>query len=129
MTERPPVIATEAPTAWMERMEVGRAVPLPLIRGPIYERNIPANDYNRERQKQLQSVQREPSLRPLEKHNYRSDGLLDVNPNGPHPIFELIRNAEKTWDARLAKASKTLSEAVAEYQRRYTRLPPRNFDI
>ncbi|KAG6849668.1 hypothetical protein C0991_011204, partial [Blastosporella zonata] len=83
---------------------------------------------NHKRQNNI-AVEREAPLPPLEKHNYRSDGLLDVNPNGPHPIFELIRNAEKTWDARLAKASKTLSEAVAEYQRRYARLPPRGFDI
>ncbi|KAG6883534.1 hypothetical protein C0993_005630 [Termitomyces sp. T159_Od127] len=66
---------------------------------------------------------------PLEKHTYRSDGLLEVNPNGPHPIYELIRNAEAAWDAKLQRASKTLAEAVAEYQRRYKRLPPKGFDV
>lgn len=64
----------------------------------------------------------------LEKHRYRSDGLLEVNPNGAHPIFELILDAEAAWDAKLTRSSKTLAEAVAEYQRRYKRLPPRGFD-
>ncbi|KAG6884641.1 hypothetical protein C0993_009358 [Termitomyces sp. T159_Od127] len=64
----------------------------------------------------------------LEKHLYRSDGLLEVNPNGMHPIFELIRDAEAAWDAKLERSSKTLAEAVVEYQRRYKRLPPRGFD-
>lgn len=65
---------------------------------------------------------------PLQQHNYRSDGLLEVNPNGPHPIFELIENAEAEWEAKLASSSKTLTQAVAEYQRRYKRLPPLGFD-
>lgn len=65
---------------------------------------------------------------PLQKHNYRSDGLLEVNPDGPHPIFELIRNAEVEWEAKLARSSKTLAQAVVEYQRRYKRLPPLGFD-
>lgn len=65
---------------------------------------------------------------PLKQHKYRSDGLLEVNPNGPHPIFELIRNAEKEWEAKLASSSKTLAQAVAEYQRRYKRLPPLGFN-
>lgn len=65
---------------------------------------------------------------PLQQHQYRSDGLLEVNPDGPHPIFELIRNAESEWEAKLATSSKTLTQAVAEYQRRYKRPPPLGFD-
>ncbi|KAF5381689.1 hypothetical protein D9615_005598 [Tricholomella constricta] len=65
---------------------------------------------------------------PLQMHNYRDDGLLEVNPNGPHPIFELIRNAEANWNAKLARSSKTLAEAVAEYERRYKRPAPLGFD-
>ena len=65
---------------------------------------------------------------PLQQHNYRPDGLVEVNPDGPHPIFELIRNAEEEWQAKLARSSKTLAQAVAEYQRRYKRLPPLGFD-
>jgi hypothetical protein len=65
---------------------------------------------------------------PLKDHNYRSDGLLEVSPDGSHPIFELIRNAEEEWDAKLASSSKTLAQAVAEYHRRYKRPPPLGFD-
>lgn len=64
----------------------------------------------------------------LENHTYTNDGLLVVNPNGPHPIFELMRDAEAAWDAKLARASKTLEEAVTEYRRRYRRAPPLGFD-
>lgn len=61
-------------------------------------------------------------------HIYRSDGLLEVNPGGAHPIFELIRNAGRLWSAKLQKASKTFDEAVDEYVKRYHRLPPAGFD-
>ena len=64
----------------------------------------------------------------LEKHTYRADGLLEVNPNGPHPIFKLIRDAEVAWKNKHRRASKTLREAVVEYKRRYKRDPPRGFD-
>jgi hypothetical protein len=65
---------------------------------------------------------------PLQKHHYRSDGLVEVNPDGPHPIFELIRNAEAEWEAKLATSSKTLAQAVVEYERRYKRPPPLGFN-
>ncbi|KAF8066953.1 hypothetical protein FPV67DRAFT_1768934 [Lyophyllum atratum] len=64
----------------------------------------------------------------LQEHRYRTDGLLEVNPNGPHPIFELIRNAEAEWDVKVARSSKTVDEAAAEYERRYKRQPPLGFD-
>lgn len=64
----------------------------------------------------------------LEEHTYTPDGLLTVNPNGPHPIFELMDNAERDWKAKLQRASKTLDEAVMEYERRYKRPPPLGFD-
>ncbi|KAI6096328.1 glycosyl transferase family 90-domain-containing protein [Pisolithus croceorrhizus] len=64
----------------------------------------------------------------LENHTYTNDGLLIVNPKGPHPIFELMRDAEAAWNAKLARASKTLEEAVIEYRRRYKRPPPLGFD-
>ncbi|PFH51587.1 glycosyltransferase family 90 protein [Amanita thiersii Skay4041] len=68
------------------------------------------------------------SLRSLETHTYREDGLVEVNPNGPHPIFKLIRDAEKAWERKHRRASRTLREAVREYKRRYMRDPPRGFD-
>ncbi|KAF9240418.1 glycosyl transferase family 90-domain-containing protein [Melanogaster broomeanus] len=70
----------------------------------------------------------EPELRPLEEHTYTTDGLLVVNPNGPHPIFELIHKAKIDWEAKLARASKSLDAAVVEYKRRYKRPPPLGFD-
>jgi hypothetical protein len=70
-----------------------------------------------------------PAKPKLEKHTYRLDGLLEVNPNGPHPIYELIREAERKWEQKLQSASKTLVDAVHEYRRRYNRNPPKGFDI
>jgi hypothetical protein len=65
----------------------------------------------------------------LEVHEYRYDGLLEVNDNGPHPIYELIARAESAWQDKHKRASKTLPEAVKEYRRRYGRDPPRGFDL
>jgi hypothetical protein len=65
---------------------------------------------------------------PLQRHQYRRDGLLEVNEDGPHPIYELMARAEAAWQEKLASASKTLPEAVREYRRRYHRAPPRGFD-
>ncbi|EKM77598.1 hypothetical protein AGABI1DRAFT_77101 [Agaricus bisporus var. burnettii JB137-S8] len=65
----------------------------------------------------------------LEKHFYRGDGLLEVNYGGAHPIFELVRRAERDWEDKLKRASKTLVDAVKEYRRRYNRDPPKGFDI
>ncbi|KAG9311046.1 hypothetical protein JVU11DRAFT_8944 [Chiua virens] len=61
-------------------------------------------------------------------HGLSPEGLLIVDPDAPHPIFQLIRDAEAAWDAKCARASKTLDEAVAEYKRRYRRAPPLGFD-
>ncbi|KAF8576914.1 glycosyltransferase family 90 protein [Ramaria rubella] len=63
------------------------------------------------------------------KHTYRADGLLEVNPRGKHPIFELITRAETQWRRKVERQSKTLEEAVAEYKRRYKRVPPKGFEI
>jgi len=69
------------------------------------------------------------SVTRLGKHKYRPDGLLELNPNGPHPIFELVERAERAWADRQARASKTMPEAVKEYRRRYGRNPPKGFDL
>ncbi|KAG2140698.1 glycosyl transferase family 90-domain-containing protein [Suillus clintonianus] len=73
-------------------------------------------------------VQEERQPAPLGDHYYGDDGLLVVNPNGPHPIIELIERAEQAWEKKLDRASNTLSEAVAEYKRRYRRSPPIHFE-
>ncbi|KAF8126811.1 hypothetical protein EV363DRAFT_1524658 [Boletus edulis] len=70
----------------------------------------------------------EQALPPLGKHTLTSDGLLVANPHGPHPIFQLIHDAEAAWEAKRERASKTLQEAVAEYRQRYRRSPPLGFD-
>lgn len=45
-----------------------------------------------------------------------------------HPIHELVANATKVWQNKLARQSKTLESAVKEYTRRYKRIPPKGFD-
>lgn len=61
-------------------------------------------------------------------HAYRLDGLMEFVPNGPHPVYELIRVSEKKWKDKLGRASRTLKDAVEEYRRRYQRMPPKGFD-
>jgi hypothetical protein len=65
---------------------------------------------------------------PIQSHSFRSDGLLEVNPNGRHPIYDLIERAEAEWDKKMKRQSRTLDEAVVEYKRRYRRAPPKGFD-
>ncbi|KAG6907688.1 hypothetical protein DXG01_007791 [Tephrocybe rancida] len=66
---------------------------------------------------------------PISAHHvYSPNGLLQVNPDGIHPILALIRSAEDEWDRKLDRASRTLEEAVKEYKRRYRRDPPVGFD-
>ena len=65
----------------------------------------------------------------LGKHKFRPDGLLEVNMEGAHPIFELISRAEKEWEDKLRRASTTFPEVVQEYKRRYKRAPPKGFDL
>lgn len=76
-----------------------------------------------------QQVPRKPQPPAIRKHKFRSDGLLHVNLEGAHPIFELISRAEKEWEAKLRSASKTFKEVVQEYKRRYKRAPPKGFDL
>ncbi|ESK95111.1 glycosyltransferase family 90 protein [Moniliophthora roreri MCA 2997] len=69
-----------------------------------------------------------PPPPPPPEHHYRDDGLVEVNPEAPHPIFELIERAEEAWTKKLQTASTSLEEAVVEYKRRYKRKPPKGFD-
>ncbi|EEB89018.1 hypothetical protein MPER_12940 [Moniliophthora perniciosa FA553] len=69
-----------------------------------------------------------PPPPPPPGHHYRDDGLVEVNPEAPHPIFELIKRAEEAWTTKLQTASTSLEEAVGEYKRRYKRKPPKGFD-
>jgi len=45
-----------------------------------------------------------------------------------HPIPKLMEEAEARFREKLARQSTTLKAAVAEYQRRYKRPPPKGFD-
>jgi hypothetical protein len=74
---------------------------------------------------------KDPDINPqkaLGSHHFRSDGLLVVNSDGSHPIYELITRAENAWNTKLRHASKSFDQAVVEYRRRYHREPPRGFD-
>ncbi|KAJ1307235.1 hypothetical protein OPQ81_001349 [Rhizoctonia solani] len=64
----------------------------------------------------------------MPSHVYRDDGLVEVNPEGRHPIYDLIARAEKEWNSKLERQSRHLADAVDEYERRYGRPPPPNFD-
>ncbi|KAJ7719085.1 hypothetical protein DFH07DRAFT_872353 [Mycena maculata] len=57
-----------------------------------------------------------------------ANGLLEVNPEGPHPIFQLIHGAEAAWSHKLRRASTNFPQVVEEYRRRYKRAPPRGFE-
>jgi Sec-independent protein translocase protein TatA len=65
----------------------------------------------------------------LGKHLFRADGLVEVNEDGAHPIYELISRAEQEWEKKLKRVSRTLGQASNEYRRRYKRRPPKGFDL
>ncbi|KAL8293575.1 hypothetical protein RQP46_000276 [Phenoliferia psychrophenolica] len=50
-----------------------------------------------------------------------------VPPNQPHPIHLLISDAKRDWNKKLARQSKTVREAVEEYEQRYKMRPPKGF--
>lgn len=50
-------------------------------------------------------------------------------PRSSHPVWSLITDAQKEFEALKARQSKSLPEAVTEYRRRYGIPPPPNFDI
>lgn len=66
---------------------------------------------------------RRPGERP------RKPDAMPVDPaQQPHPIHYLIQQAKEDWNAKLRRQSTTLDEAVAEYEWRYKRRPPKGFD-
>ncbi|KAF8517358.1 hypothetical protein BU17DRAFT_76415 [Hysterangium stoloniferum] len=74
-------------------------------------------------------AKRKRNSEALGKHTYHADGLMEVNPKGKHPIYELIATSEIQWKRKLVRQSKTLRQAVEEYRRRYGRAPPKGFEI
>lgn len=65
------------------------------------------------------------------RHLYSSTGHLLVSDraDAPHPIPVLLGLGEKRWEELLSRQSRTLEEAVQEYNRRYGRQPPKGFDV
>jgi len=44
-----------------------------------------------------------------------------------YPILQLIHNASQAWEAKLARQSQSLPQAIKEYKKRYNRPPPTGF--
>ncbi|TXT13364.1 hypothetical protein VHUM_00731 [Vanrija humicola] len=63
-------------------------------------------------------------------HVFSSTGhmVLSRDAAAPHPIPLLLALGERRWEELLARQSRTLADAAAEYERRYGRPPPRGFD-
>lgn len=106
-------------TAWLQPPKKSRTE-MPRLALGSDERKKDAKGY--------QKVSWEDHRAALKKHKFYSNGLLEVNPNGQHPIFDLIEQSEAAWKAKLKSASRSLHEAVIEYERRYGRKPPLGFD-
>lgn len=64
-------------------------------------------------------------------HQFSHTGHLLISdaPGSPHPIPLLLSLGEKRWEELLSRQSQSLGEAVREYERRYSRKPPKGFDI
>lgn len=58
----------------------------------------------------------------------RRDGRLLIVEGQEHPIPRLIERAKRRWRKLNDKQSKTFTQAVREYMRRYGRNPPKGFD-
>mgnify|MGYP006876495415 CR=1 FL=1 len=70
----------------------------------------------------------------FQSHFFSPTGHLVLPPHQdgtptPHPIPMLLALGEKKWENLLARQSRTLEQAVEEYQRRYGRPPPKGFDV
>jgi hypothetical protein len=57
------------------------------------------------------------------------DPSILLDQGSVHPVQQLWRRAEHDFVSCNASQSKSLSEAVAEYRRRYDRSPPPHFDV
>ncbi|KIM34566.1 glycosyltransferase family 90 protein [Serendipita vermifera MAFF 305830] len=69
-----------------------------------------------------------PVRKPRPQHRRISNGLVETNMEGRHPLVDLIDKAASTWKNRLASQTETFREAVKEYTRRYGRPPPKGFN-
>jgi hypothetical protein len=79
--------------------------------------------------RRMKSGSRKHSLPPNRAHPVDKHGMLLVDPtSGIHPISQLMDDAARQWAEKVARQSKTLEEAIAEYKRRNHRPPPKGFD-
>ncbi|KAL8757052.1 MAG: hypothetical protein Q9199_002493 [Rusavskia elegans] len=75
------------------------------------------------------SVLRRPSQSPVvDTSSAPEPAIIPTSDDTSHPIHQLITKAELEFDGLKSRQSKTLSEAVNEYRRRYKLSPPPNFD-
>ncbi|SCV72268.1 BQ2448_4962 [Microbotryum intermedium] len=58
----------------------------------------------------------------------RKDGRLLLKEGEVHPIPAMMARAKKQWKELKGRQSKTFKEAVADYEKRYKRKPPKGFD-
>ncbi|KAK3332485.1 hypothetical protein B0T19DRAFT_104415 [Cercophora scortea] len=75
-----------------------------------------------------QGQEQEPLPRLLNVEKNPLDRYPKPAPGGSHPIWHLTTSAERDLDLVKSKQSRTLSQAVREYRRRYGMPPPPNFD-
>ncbi|KAI5291859.1 capsule-associated protein CAP1 [Ascosphaera aggregata] len=61
--------------------------------------------------------------------SFPPEGPLGGTSSQDHPIEQLIKQSLEKVRGRKARQSKTLKEAVSEYQRRYSMPPPPYFDV
>lgn len=98
------------------------------------DRGSPGSTPRSTRPSDMAAGRKRPRLPPLAERRQVGDhpirnGLLEVDlDNTLHPIYQLIRDARERWDAKVARQSRTLKDAMAEYRRRYKRNPPTGFD-
>ncbi|KAL4769322.1 hypothetical protein BDW60DRAFT_218916 [Aspergillus nidulans var. acristatus] len=68
------------------------------------------------------------SFTPFLQPNEPSDDTIDRFPSDTHPVTALVEDAEQRFNKLLERQSRTLSDAVKEYRRRYNMHPPPHFD-
>ncbi|KAG0648289.1 Beta-1, partial [Hyphodiscus hymeniophilus] len=76
----------------------------------------------------LDSIPKPPKKPPPQTSEPDSSISEPYHTGTGHPIWQLIKDAEQDFEKQLEGQSKTLKEAVVEYQRRYGIPPPPNFD-
>ena len=125
LTQNPPLDAATKARLAHERAE--RALQDPLGHHIAAAPAIPAKAAQRHRDADpLRKAQ--VHLPESQSSSMHENGLFVAKEGERHPILSLIEKGKKDWEQLLAKQSKTLPEAAAEYRRRYRRNPPPGFD-